>query len=233
MNIAIILAGGTGTRMRSSIPKQFLKINDIPILAYTIQSFEKSSLIDKIIIVSIREYKNEINQILEKYNIQKFEGLALNGSTRQESVYNGLVLAKKIANDDDIVLIHDGVRAMITPDIINDCIVQTQKYGSTTLAEKTKNTMVVSDNNLQIKNFLDRESIYNIQTPQNFKFGLIYKAHKNAIKNGHINITDDTQISILDGNKVHIIENEKPNLKLTTKEDMKIFEYYLNKNLFR
>ena len=231
MNIAIILAGGTGTRMKSSIPKQFLKINDTPILAYTIQAFEKSSLIDKIIIVSIRQYQNKINQILDKCNIQKFEGLALNGSTRQESVYNGLTLAKKFANDDDIVLIHDGVRAMIKPDMIDDCIIQTQKYGSTTLAEKTKNTMVISDDNFEIKNFLDRESIYNIQTPQNFKFGLIYNAHKNAIANGHINITDDTQIAILDGNKVHIIENEKPNLKLTTKEDMKIFEYYFNKSI--
>lgn len=230
MNIAIILAGGTGSRMNLSIPKQFLEINKIPIIAHTLISFQNASLIDKIIVVSLEQYFDKIKSIINDYNITKYHYLVKNGDTRQNSVFNALSYLKDIAKDKDIVLIHDGVRAMIDKDIIDKCILETEKYDLTTLADKSKNTIALANKNLDIENFLDREYIYNIQTPQNFRFNIIHNSHISAIEKGYTNITDDTQIAMLNNYKVHIIENEKPNFKLTTKKDIALFEYHLNKS---
>lgn len=227
MNIAIILAGGTGSRMGLDIPKQFYKIKDKEIIAYTLTSFQNAKHIDKIVIVSIEEYFEKIEEIVSKYQITKFEKIVKNGDTRQKSVFSALSNID-FAKDDDIVLIHDSVRAMISSDTINMCVIETQKYKSTTLAQKSVNTIAYSQTDT-IEKYIDRKNIYNIQTPQSFEYKIIYESHKKAINQK--DITDDTQIAMYCGNKVHIIENNEPNIKLTTKEDIMFFEYYLQNNM--
>lgn len=226
MNIAVILAGGTGSRMQSKTPKQFIKINGKPIISYTLMAFEQAELIDEIVIVCLDDYKEHIKTIISDFKISKFNSLISNGNTRQQSVFNAISHIKNYAKDDDIVLIHDGVRAMIMPDVIDTCVVETKKYKAVTLAQKTKNTMIIAKNG-QISKYLDRDFIYNVQTPQSFKFDIIYNSHINAINSGNTDITDDTQIVMPYYDNIHIIENDLPNLKLTTKEDIMLFEYYL------
>ena len=226
MNIAVILAGGTGSRMNSKTPKQFIKINGKPIISYTLMAFEQAKLIDEIVIVCLDDYKEHIKTIISDFKISKFNSLISNGNTRQQSVFNAISHIKNYAKDDDIVLIHDGVRAMIMPDMIDKCVIETKKYKAVTLAQKTKNTMIIAKNG-QISKYLDRDFIYNVQTPQSFKFDIIYNSHINAINSGNTDITDDTQIVMPYYNNIHIIENDLPNLKLTTKEDIMLFEYYL------
>ncbi|EHL14659.1 hypothetical protein HMPREF9629_02103 [Peptoanaerobacter stomatis] len=226
MNIAVILAGGTGSRMQSKIPKQFIKINGKPVISYTLIAFEQAELIDEIVVVCLDCYKNNIENIISDFKISKFTSLISNGSTRQQSVFNAISHIKNYAKDDDIILIHDGVRAMITPDMIDKCVVDTKKYKAVTLAQKTKNTMIIAKN-CQISKYLDRDFVYNVQTPQSFRFDIIYNSHINAIKSGNIDVTDDTQIVMPYYNNIHITENDLPNLKLTTKEDIMLFEYYL------
>ena len=226
MNIAVILAGGTGSRMQSKTPKQFIKINGKPIISYTLMAFEQAELMDEIVIVCLDDYKEHIKTIISDFKISKFNSLISNGNTRQQSVFNAISHIKNYAKDDDIVLIHDGVRAMIMPDMIDKCVIETKKYKAVTLAQKTKNTMIIAKNG-QISKYLDRDFIYNVQTPQSFKFDIIYNSHINAINSGNTDITDDTQIVMPYYNNIHIIENDLPNLKLTTKEDIMLFEYYL------
>ena len=226
MNIAVILAGGTGSRMQSKIPKQFIKINGKPVISYTLMAFEQAELIDEIIVVCLDDYKEHIKTIISDFKISKFNSLMSNGNTRQQSVFNAISHIKNYAKDDDIVLIHDGVRAMIMPDMIDKCVVETKKYKAVTLAQKTKNTMIIAKNG-QISKYLDRDFIYNVQTPQSFRFDIIYNSHINAINSGNTDITDDTQIVMPYYDNIHIIENDLPNLKLTTKEDIMLFEYYL------
>lgn len=225
MNIAIVLAGGVGSRMGLDIPKQFYKIKNREILSYTLEAFQNSNLIDKILVVSIEGYFEQIREIVAKYNITKFENVVKNGSTRQKSVFNALEYLSFLKNN-DIVLIHDGVRAMISSNIINKCVEETKKYKSTTLAQKSVNTIAYSESD-EIEKYIDRKTIYNIQTPQSFEYDIIYNAHKKYMDK--IDITDDTQLVMDYGNKVHIIENNEPNFKLTTKEDIILFEYFLNK----
>lgn len=126
MNIAVILAGGTGSRMQSKTPKQFIKINGKPIISYTLMAFEQAELIDEIVIVCLDDYKEHIKTIISDFKISKFNSLISNGNTRQQSVFNAISHIKNYAKDDDIVLIHDGVRAMIMPDMIDKCVIETK-----------------------------------------------------------------------------------------------------------
>lgn len=224
MNIAIVVAGGVGSRTGLEIPKQFYKIRDKEILSYTLTAFEKSEKIDKIVIVCLEEYFEKISEIVRKYDIKKYIKTVKNGDTRRQSVFNALKSLEDIAKQDDIILIHDGIRAMIKPHTLDKCVEETMKYDATTLAQKNSNTVVYSEGH-NIQRYIDRNFVYNLQTPQSFKYKIIYDAHKKIEESG--DITDDTQIAIKNGIEVHIIENDEPNLKLTTKEDIKLFEFYL------
>ena len=224
MNIAIVLAGGVGTRTGLEIPKQFYKIRNSEILSYTLRAFENSSKVDKIVIVTIEEYFDKIDEIVEKYGISKYIMTVKNGDTRRKSVFNALEKLEKIAKQDDIIVIHDGISAMIKPHTIDKCVEETLKYKATTLAQKNPNTVVYSQGS-NIQKYIDRNFVYNVQTPQSFQYKIIYEAHKNMQDNA--DLTDDTQIVIKNGVDVHIIENQELNIKLTTKEDIELFEFYL------
>lgn len=224
MNVGIILAGGVGSRMGLDIPKQFLKIREKEVIGYTMTAFQNADSIDRFFLVAHEDYWKHIEDICTKYDLKKFWGISSAGDTRQESVFGALDAINSL-NDDDIVLIHDGVRAMITPDIIDECIIQTKRYGATTLAQKSINTIIYSESD-KIQEYINRDYIYNVQTPQSFRYGIIYEAHKKVIGQ---DMTDDTQIAMKNGINVHIIENNEPNLKLTTREDIMLFDYYLSR----
>ena len=224
MNIAIVLAGGTGSRMSLDMPKQFAVVKGKPIMAYTLSVFQNSPLVDSIYLVSHKEYFEQSKSIIEQYNINKVRGIIEGGQTRQESVCNAL---KQInAKEDDIILIHDCARPLVDEQIIKDNIEQCQLHNAVETAVKAVDTTIeVSEE--QFENSLNRDKLYQVQTPQTFKYRLIKEAHENAIKNRLVNITDDAQLVAKLGHKVFIVNGKKTNLKVTTDEDLKILEALL------
>ena len=224
MNIAIVLAGGTGSRMSLDMPKQFIAVKGKPIMAYTLSVFQNSPLVDSIYLVSHKEYFEQSKTIIEQYNITKVRDIIEGGQTRQESVFNAL--KQMNAKDDDIILIHDCARPLVDEQIIKDNIEQCKLHEAVETAVKAVDTTIeVSEE--QFENSLNRDKLYQVQTPQTFKYKLIKEAHENAIKNKLANITDDAQLVAKLGHKVFIVNGKKTNLKVTTDEDLKILEALL------
>ena len=224
MNIALVLAGGTGSRMSLDMPKQFAVVKGKPIMAYTLSVFQNSLLVDSIYLVSHKEYFEQSKSIIEQYNITKVRDIIEGGQTRQESVFNAL--KQMNAKDDDIILIHDCARPLVDEQIIKDNIEQCKLHEAVETAVKSVDTTIeVSEE--QFENSLNRDKLYQVQTPQTFKYRLIKEAHENAIKNRLVNITDDAQLVAKLGHKVFIVNGKKTNLKVTTDEDLKILEALL------
>ena len=229
MNIALILAAGTGSRMgNSDKPKQFLLVQGKPLMVQTIEVFDVNPNIDKIVISTNEEYINEVKLMIKQYDLTKVAKVVAGGATRQISVYNGLLGCKEIgAKDDDIIVIHDSARPLISPRIIKDNIECCKAYGAVDTVIKATDTIVKSEDSQTISEIPVRKELYQGQTPQTFKYSLIMEAH-NAVKNKEVpNVTDDTKLVLLLGHKVHLVEGDKLNFKITTFDDLMMLKALL------
>ncbi len=219
-NIVIIVCSGIGKRMNSSIPKQFIKIKEKPIICYTIDKFENCSNIDEIIVVVNEEYIEFFKEnIIIKYGYKKITKIVKGGKERLNSVYNGINV---IDEKDSIILIHDGVRPFIKEKDIVNIIKKTIKYDACVLGVKVKDTIKVCENNI-IKNTPNRDNIWIAQTPQAFKYNIIKKAYDIAIKQNKL-ATDDASLVEELGYNVIMIEGDYNNIKITTQEDLNFFK---------
>lgn len=213
----VIVCAGSGTRMGGVINKVFLPLGESTVIDHTINAISQVGEISEIILVT-RECDIEL---CDKFkNIRVIVG----GKTRQESVYRGLCEAK----NSDIVLIHDGARALILPDSIKAVIEDAKRYDAATLGVSAKDTLKLVDNDGFIKETLDRDKIFQIQTPQVFKTDQILKAHEKAIKDGFL-ATDDCSLYEKYIGKVKITQGRYDNIKLTTPDDMETAENILKK----
>ena len=220
MNVAIILAAGNGTRLSNNIKKQFIKIHDKQLFLFSFDSF-CSSNIDKILIVSSKEDINYVRSLVSSN--EKFLDVIAGGETRQQSVKNALDYLKGILADDDVILIHDAARPLIKFPLINEVINKTIEYDCCSLILPIKDTIIsLSDNNYE--STLERDKLASVQTPQGFKFKIIYEAHQKAI---HSSATDDAQLVKNLGLNIHLIKGDEQNFKITTNEDLNYFEYIL------
>ena len=214
---AIILAGGKGKRMNSSISKQFIEIKGKPIIYYTIKKFNDNKNIDNIILVlSSEEIEYFKKNILNKYDI-KVDKIVVGGAERQDSVYNGLKSLENI--ETDIVLIHDGARPFISDRIIDEGIKYATIYGASAPGVMPKDTIKIKDENNFSLNTPNRETLVSIQTPQVFKFNEILECHR-KVKIDKLVVTDDTMVVEKYGNKVYLYDGEYTNIKVTTPEDL-------------
>lgn len=224
--VALIAAAGKGKRMNTRISKPFIPIFGKPILAYTIEKFEKCKLINKIYLTVNSEEKEPCSRnVIIKYNFSKVQELVDGGETRQDSVYNGL---KALDKDTDIVVIHDGARPLIEETLIRDSIEKAQKYGAAIAAIPIKDTVKKSENNFFINKTLNREEIWRAQTPQTFKYDLILPAYHKAYKDKYL-ATDDAAILERYGHKVKLIIGSEENIKITTPFDIIVAENFLKK----
>ncbi|MBU5591717.1 2-C-methyl-D-erythritol 4-phosphate cytidylyltransferase [Clostridium sp. MSJ-4] len=217
---ALILAGGKGKRMNKSISKQFLTIQEKPVLYYTLDKFDSCSRVDEIYLVLPEdeiEYFKEY--ILGKYRFNKPIHIVKGGKERQHSVYNGLIAMDNC----DVVLIHDGARPFINEELINEGIESTFLYGAAAPGVKLKDTIKIVDNNGFSKTTLNRDELVAIQTPQCFKYSIILEGH-NYIRENKITVTDDTMVVELLDYNVYIYDGSYNNIKITTPEDLKIAE---------
>ncbi len=215
----IILAGGTGARFGSAIPKQFLKLQGKGILEYSIGKFKDA--VDYMVLVANRDWMDETRKLIAGSSIEVAEG----GLSRQLSVLSGLnrLSGKNI----DIVVIHDGVRPLFSLSLLKKCIRHAADKGSAVPAVKVRGTLVLSDDAETISGYIDRNKAYELQTPQVFKFDLIYKAHMLAGDRGLTCFTDDSRLFEMQGMAADIIDGEEHNIKITTPFDLIMAEEYL------
>lgn len=223
-NIAIIVCGGKGKRMGTDLPKQFLKLNNKPIIAHTIEKFQNCNIIDEIVVVINKDYEKYFKEIISKYNFNKISNIVFGGKERFNSVYNGLI---SIKNENSIVVIHDGVRPFIKLKYIENIIEETKKNKACILGIGVKDTIKICENNTVLKT-IRRENLFIIQTPQAFNYKLIKKAYEKALEEGFFG-TDDSVLIENMGEKVKVIAGDYENIKITTPEDLKIGEALLNK----
>jgi 2-C-methyl-D-erythritol 4-phosphate cytidylyltransferase len=219
-NIALIMAAGSGTRMKAKINKQFLLMDKKPVLYYTIKAFEDNQLIDDIVLVISKmdiSYCEE--NIVEKYNFKKIRKIISGGETRQESVLNGL----KSLDNCNVVLIHDGARPFVSNRIISQGIKFAEIHGAAACGVKPKDTIKIINNFNMSEATLEREKLFSVQTPQCFNYELIFKCHKKAF-NETFKATDDTMIVERYFNNVYLYEGSYDNIKITTPEDLVIGE---------
>ena len=212
---AIIVAGGSGTRMGIDFNKLFLSIDEKPVIAYTLDVFENCREVDDIIIVAAEKDFNFVKEIIEAFEYEKVSNIVVGGATRQESVKKGL---SALSDDCDIVLIHDGARPLVTNQSVLNCIEETVKNGAAALGTPVKDTIKSSDTDGFIKDTVPRDGLYLIQTPQGFDRNLIVDAHNFALENG-LDATDDCKLVEALGKKVAIVPSESSNIKLTTPDD--------------
>ena len=216
MNIAIILAGGSGTRFKSKVPKQYFKIGNKSIINYTIDAFEKSSLIDKVIIVVDKKYINDISKKNPNHIVVS------GGKSRFESSYNGILACPKNSKK---VLIHDAARPFISQEIITSCIEALSNYEAVVTSIQTTDT-VIRVKNMEILQVEDRNQIFLNQTPQGFKYKTILDAHKNRTGS----VTDDISLLDLNETKCKVIKGSKKNIKITTNDDIQFAMHILNQD---
>ena len=212
---AIILAGGYSRRMNLRLPKQLAKIDNKPILAYSIDAFEKCRQIDSIILAVHKKYILKFRNLIKKYAYKKIEQLVIGGKTRQQSVFNAL----RETNNCDYVVIHDGVRPFVTQRVILRVIKAVKRFGAVTCAVKVVDTMVEAK-----QGFIDsvhcRDRLWHLQTPQAFKFDLVLQAHQNSRAKRIFDASDDAQLLLGLKRKVKLIEGSYKNIKITTKSDL-------------
>jgi len=223
MNGVVIVAAGTGSRMKKDINKQFIKLDNKEIIAHTIEKFYMNENIDDIVVV-IREDEEDYfkNNVINKYGFENIK-IVYGGNERQDSVYNGI---KKLNKDCEVVLIHDGARPFITNDIIKRSIKESKDHNAIVVGVKVKDTIKVVSDNGNIVDTPNRSYLWAVQTPQVFKYNIITKAYEDAYKNNYYG-TDDAMLVERIGYNVKMIEGSYNNIKITTQEDLEFGEQIL------
>lgn len=226
-NSAIIVAAGSGTRMNlpEGQTKQMLLIEGVPVIVRTVMQFEACDDIDEIILVVRKEEFDAYKSYYKKYNFKKVTHIVAGGETRQKSVLNGLTRVNK---DADFVTIHDGVRCLITPAMISEVCTFAYHYGASTAVQRPSDTLKSSDDGSFIKETVDRDKIYQAQTPQIFKYDMYRAAALSAKKDG-FEATDDNSLVERMKFKIYMCDLGHENVKITTAEDVYIAEAILNK----
>lgn len=221
---AIVLAAGSGKRMNSKVHKQYLIIQDRPVLYYSLKEFEDSAVDEIVLVVGKGEEKFCRKEIVDKYGISKVKAIVEGGKERYHSVFEGL----KQTSDADYVLIHDGARPFVNQDIIRRCMQEVQKYQACVVGMPVKDTIKIADEEGYAKQTPDRKNVWMIQTPQTFSYALIYEAYEEMLKTEDTAITDDAMVlERIKGKKSKLIEGSYRNIKITTPEDLLIANVYL------
>jgi len=227
MNIALILAGGSGQRMKNEIPKQFLNVNDKPVIIYTLEAFQRHPDIDEIGVVCIDGWHDILKAYARQYKIDKLSWVISGGENGQASIRNGVFEAEKRYKPEDIILVHDAIRPLVSEEIISDCIVQCKRHGSA-IAVTPCNTAVLRRTTDEFSDeVVPRDSLVMTQTPQAFPIGKLADAHRRALELGITNSVASCTLMIELGEKVYFSIGSETNIKLTTQEDLKIFKALL------
>lgn len=228
-NIALIIAGGVGARMGQDIPKQFINVMDKPVIVYTLEAFQKHPNIDAIEVVCLDGWHDILIAYAKQFGIDKLENVVNGGENGQDSIRNGLFdIYKRHSDDDDIVLIHDAIRPMVSSEIISDSIRVCRKYGNSITVIPCTAAMLKTMDSHMSEEQVPRDNLKITQTPQTFFLKDIIASHREALGRGITNSVASCTLYIELGKKLFMSKGSEKNLKLTTAEDIEIFKALLN-----
>lgn len=224
MNYAIILAAGVGQRMRNGgLPKQFLKLMGKPIVIYTLEKFEECREIEQIIVVCHGSYVDYMHELIRQYQIDKVSQVVVGGSDRQESLLRGLdAIVAEGRNQEDIILIHDGVRPLVSLQTLHENIRIAKQYGCAITVHSVTETVVVTEtDSVEVIDFKKRADTYSVTAPQTFQLGKIVEAYQkiNNMTCQGIPLLDAAMVYAQAGGEVHLVKEQGTNIKITTPED--------------
>ena len=227
MNIAILLAGGKGTRFGADVPKQFLKIHGKPILLYDLLLFQKVACIDKIVLVCADGWQDYVLELKEAYRIDKLATVINGGDSRYKSICNGLSFCFEHCSSEDILLIHDAARPCITEEMITDSIEKAQKFGASLTAAPCFDTMYVSTDGQLVEGIYPREKLFKGQTPISLQTNLAKEAYGEAVKRD-LQIDSPAVLLMQLGYKVVLSKGSQLNLKITVPDDIQSVAFFFD-----
>ncbi len=227
MNIALIIAGGVGNRMGQDIPKQFISVYDKPVIIYTLEAFQKHPDIDAIYVVCLEGWHSVLNAYSKQFGITKLKGIFNGGSSAQESIRNGIDGIN--ASDEDIIVIHDGVRPLVDDFVLSDVIAKCYEYGNAVTSMPYNEQIFVKKNEKSTIEYIPRDTLRRVSTPQAYKYGKLRWAYKKAFEdNIGIGASSYTNTMMVDlGETIYFAVGSDRNIKLTTKDNLEIFKAYL------
>ena len=229
MNIAIIIAGGSGQRMGQDIPKQFINVYDKPVLIYTLEGFQKHPQIDAIEVVCIDGWHDVLRAYAKQFGIDKLKWIVSGGKTGQESIRNGVFNLEGKVSDDDVIIIHDGIRPLVDDTVLTDVIIKCKEYGNAVTSMSYNEQIFVKDDETSTTKYIPRETLRRVSTPQAYKFGLLDEKYHEAFEK-EIGIygshyTNTMMVEL--GERLYFAAGSDKNIKLTTKDDLELFKAYL------
>ena len=231
MNIAVIIAGGVGSRMGQDLPKQFINVYDKPVLIYTLESFQKHPQVDAIELVCIDGWHEIVWAYAKQFNITKLKWIVSGGKTGQESIRNGVYGLEGKANPDDNIIIHDGIRPLVEPSVLSDVIIKCSQYGNavTSMPYNEQIFVINEDDETTTNKYIPRETLRRVSTPQAYRFDLLdekyHEAYEKEIGIYGSHYTNTMMVEL--GVTLHFAAGSDKNIKLTTKDDLEMFKAYL------
>lgn len=234
MNVAIVIAGGSGHRMGQDIPKQFINVYDKPILIYTLESFQRHPMIDFIEVVCIEGWESIVWAYAKQFNIDKLKWIVKGGDTGQESIRNGVYNLEGEVSDNDIIVIHDGIRPLIETSVLTDVINKASEYGNavTSMPYNEQIFVVSEDDETTTTQYIPRETLRRVATPQAYRFDLLDEKYHEAFEKeiGIYGSSYTNTMMVELGVRLHFAAGSDKNIKLTTKDDLEMFKGYLSRD---
>lgn len=229
MNIAIIIAGGSGHRMGQDIPKQFINVYDKPVLIYTLESFQNHPQIDAIEVICLDGWHDIVWAYANQFNITKLKWIVSGGATGQESIRNGVYNLEDKCTENDIIVIHDGIRPLVDETVLSDVIVKCQLHGNAVSSLPYHEQIFVVDGETSTVKYIPRETIRRVSTPQAYKFGKVNRAYHEAYEKqiGIYGSAYTNTMMVELGERLYFAAGSDKNIKLTTKDDLELFKAYL------
>ena len=229
MNIAIIIAGGSGSRMGQDIPKQFINVYDKPILLYTLEGFQKHPEIDAIEVVCLDGWQDLVWAYAKQFNIDKLRWVVTGGRSGQESIRNGVFHLEDKAAPEDIIIVHDGIRPLVDETVLTDVIAKCRQYGNAVTSLPYNEQIFVVDDEISTTKYIPRETLRRVSTPQAYRFNLLdEKYHEAFAKQIGIFGSSYTNTMMVElGVRLYFAAGSDKNIKLTTKDDLEMFKAYL------
>lgn len=229
MNIAIIIAGGSGHRMGQDIPKQFINVYDKPVLIYTLEGFQVHPQIDLIEVVCIEGWQEVVWAYAKQFNITKLKWIVPGGTTGQESIRNGVFHLEGKCRDEDTIIIHDGIRPLVDESVLTDVIRVCSVHGNAVSSMPYNEQIFIKDDEESTCGYIPRETLRRVVTPQAYRFGRLDRAYHEAFEKGiGIQGSSYTNTMMTDlGERLYFAAGSDKNIKLTSKDDLEMFKAYL------
>lgn len=232
MTTAIIIAGGSGTRMGQDIPKQFLNVHDKPILIYTLEGFQKHPMVDAIEVVCLDGWHDVLWAYARQFGIEKLKWVVSGGKSGQESIRNGVFNLEGKCGEDDVIIIHDGIRPLIEPTVLTDVILKCKEFGNGVTSMPYNEQIFVIDDEASTTKYIPRETLRRVSTPQAYKFGKLDRAYHRAFEEGigiyGSSYTNTMMVEL--GERLYFAAGSDKNIKITTKDDLELFKAYLERD---